>query len=47
MQHILKVQQMSLLPKYIKLISGGFLFAFTHGNANKKPPEINCWKVKH
>jgi hypothetical protein len=28
MQRILKMQQMSLLPKYIKLISGGFLFAF-------------------
>jgi len=33
MQHILKMQQMSLLPKYIKLISGGFLSTFPYVNA--------------
>ena len=35
MQHILKVQRMSLLPKRIKLISGGFLFAFPYVNAGR------------
>jgi hypothetical protein len=34
MQYVLKIQQISVLLKYLKLISGGvFLCAFTYANA--------------
>ena len=35
MQHILKVQQMPLLCKCIKLIYGGFFVAFPYVNARR------------
>jgi len=43
MEHVLQMQQISLLPKCIKLITRGvFLSAFTYGNAGHLKVNVLC-----
>jgi hypothetical protein len=47
MQHALKMQQISLSPKYIKLISSGFFErgVFAYANISRLKVKRNCPKM--
>jgi hypothetical protein len=43
-QHVLKIQQISLLPKYIKWISRVDFYMFTHANVGHLKVNIKIMK---